>query len=489
MAHLSKVKHSSGDWHRVKSDAVAVGIYEDLKISRQFQGVNRELGRGLTNALAANLLKGKVGEVKIVVGKKGALAFVFGLGKKGQLNPETLRKAGGGVAKACVANKVKSVCFILPVDGKEAYMSQAVTEGLILGSYQFNEFRTTDEDPFEMETATVVGGNQKAVKKGVAIANGVCLARDLDNRPGNVATPTHLAENAQAIGKSGGMKVTVFEREKFTKMGMGALAGVASGTKIPPKFILMEYWGAKKSAKPVVLVGKGLTFDSGGISIKPANRMDEMKYDMCGSGVVLGVMKAIAALSPKMNIVGIIPSTENMSGDKAYRPGDILKAYNGKTIEILNTDAEGRLILADGLSYATKHYDPKYILDFATLTGAVVVALGHVASGIMGTDAELIKNIKASSVKTGEKVWEFPLWDEFLEQVKSKIADVKNVGASGQAGSIAGGAFLKAFVSDDIPWCHFDIAGTAWGDKNLPYLNKGTATGEVIRLVVDLIGI
>ena len=489
MAHLSKVKHSSGDWHRVKSDAVAVGIYEDLKISRQFQGVNRELGRGLTNALAANLLKGKAGEVKIVVGKKGALAFVFGLGKKGQLNPETLRKAGGGVAKSCVANKVKSVCFILPVNGKEAYMSQAVTEGLILGSYQFNEFRTTDEDPFEMETATVVGGNQKAVKKGVAIANGVCLARDLDNRPGNVATPTHLAENAQAIGKSGGMKVTVFEREKFTKMGMGALAGVASGTKIPPKFILMEYWGAKKSAKPVVLVGKGLTFDSGGISIKPANRMDEMKYDMCGSGVVLGVMKAIAALSPKINIVGIIPSTENMSGDKAYRPGDILKAYNGKTIEILNTDAEGRLILADGLSYATKHYDPKYILDFATLTGAVVVALGHVASGIMGTDAELIKNIKASSVKTGEKVWEFPLWDEYLEQVKSKIADVKNLGASGQAGSIAGGAFLKAFVGDDIPWCHFDIAGTAWGDKNLPYLNKGKATGEVIRLVVDLIGI
>lgn len=489
MSHLSKVKHSSGDWRKVKSDAVAVGIYEDLKISRQFQGVNRELGRGLTNALAANLLKGKAGEVKIVVGKKGALAFVFGLGKKGQLNPETLRKAGGGVAKACVANKVKSVCFILPVDGKEAYMSQAVTEGLILGSYQFNEFRTTDEDPFEMETATVVGGNQKAVKKGVAIANGVCLARDLDNRPGNVATPTHLAENAQAIGKSGGMKVTVFEREKFTKMGMGALAGVASGTKIPPKFILMEYWGAKKSAKPVVLVGKGLTFDSGGISIKPANRMDEMKYDMCGSGVVLGVMKAIAALSPKMNIVGIIPSTENMSGDKAYRPGDILKAYNGKTIEILNTDAEGRLILADGLSYATKHYDPKYILDFATLTGAVVVALGHVASGIMGTDAELIKNIKASSVKTGEKVWEFPLWDEYLEQVKSKIADVKNLGASGQAGSIAGGAFLKAFVGDDIPWCHFDIAGTAWGDKNLPYLNKGKATGEVIRLVVDLIGI
>ena len=188
-----------------------------------------------------------------------------------------------------------------------------------------------------------------------------------------------------------------------------------------------------------------------------------------------------------MNIIGIIPSTENMSGDKAYRPGDILKAYNGKTIEVLNTDAEGRLILADALSYASKHYDPEFILDFATLTGAVVVALGHVATGIMGTNKLLIDQIKSSSNITGEKVWEFPLWEEYLDQVKSKIADVKNIGAPGQAGSIAGGAFLNSFVKKDIPWCHFDIAGSAWGDKNLPYQNKGLATGEMIRLVIDLL--
>jgi leucyl aminopeptidase len=217
--------------------------------------------------------------------------------------------------------------------------------------------------------------------------------------------------------------------------------------------------------------------------------MDEMKYDMCGSGVVLGVMKAVAELKPKMNIIGIIPSTENMSGDKAYRPGDVLTAYNGKTIEVLNTDAEGRLILADALSYASKHYDPEYMIDFATLTGAVVVALGHVATGIMGTDGSLINAIKSSSKTTAEKVWEFPLWDEYLEQVKSKIADVKNMGAPMQAGSIAGGAFLEAFVDEDIPWCHFDIAGTAWGDRDLSYHNKGSATGEVIRLVVDLMGV
>ncbi len=306
---------------------------------------------------------------------------------------------------------------------------------------------------------------------------------------GNVATPSHLAENAKSIGKSANMKVTVFERDEFTKMGMGALSGVASGTEIPPKFIIIEYMGGPKSQKPKILVGKGLTFDSGGISIKPASKMDEMKYDMCGAGVVLGVMKTIFELKPKMNIVGIIPSTENMSGDKAYRPGDILKAYNGKTIEVLNTDAEGRLILADALSYASKHYDPEFILDFATLTGAVVVALGHVATGIMGTDESLIEKIKSSSEVTGEKVWEFPLWTEYLDQVKSKIADVKNLGAPGQAGSIAGGAFLNSFVQEDIPWCHFDIAGSAWGNKDLPYQENGLATGEMIRLVVDLIGI
>jgi leucyl aminopeptidase len=489
MAHLSKIKHSSGDWQKIKSHAVAVGIYDDLKISRQFQGVNRELGRGLSNMLAANLIKGKSGEVKTVVGKKGAIAFIFGLGNRGELNAETLRKAGGGVSKACNANKINSVSFLVPVDAKDDYMSQAAAEGLVLGSYQFNEFKTTDDDPFEMKDATIVGGNKKAVEKGTIIANGVCLARNVENRPGNIATPSHLAENAKAIGKAGGMKVTVFDREKFTKMGMGALAGVASGTEVPPKFIIMEYMGGPKKQKPKVLVGKGLTFDSGGISIKPAAKMDEMKYDMCGSGVVLGVMKAVSELKPKMNIIGIIPSTENMSGDKAYRPGDVLTAYNGKTIEVLNTDAEGRLILADALSYSSKHYDPEYMIDFATLTGAVVVALGHVATGIMGTDEALVDAIKSSSKTTGEKVWEFPLWDEYLEQVKSKIADVKNVGAPMQAGSIAGGAFLEAFVGEGIPWCHFDIAGTAWGDKDLPYQNKGTATGEVIRLVVDLLGI
>jgi len=488
MSYLSNIKHGSGDWRKNKTNAVAVGIYDNLTMSRQIQGVNRELGRGISNVLSANLIEGKIGEVKTVVGKKGRLAFVYGLGKTGDLNSETLRKAAAGVSKLCISNKVSTVSFIIPKEAKDNYFSQAVAEGLVLGSYQFNEFKSTDDKPFEMNSAIIIGGNKKSITKGAIIADGVCLARDLENRPGNISTPTHLADNAKAIGKSINMKVTVLERETFTKMGMGALAGVASGTDVPPKFIIMEYTAGPKTQKPKILVGKGLTFDSGGISIKQASKMDEMKYDMCGAGVVIGVMKIVSILKPKMNIVGIVPSTENMSGDKAYRPGDILKAYNGKTIEVLNTDAEGRLILADALSYASKHYDPEFILDFATLTGAVVVALGHIATGIMGTDNPLIEQIKSSSFTTGEKVWEFPLWAEYLDQVKSKIADVKNLGSPGQAGSIAGGAFLHSFVQEDIPWCHFDIAGSAWGNKNLPYQNKGLATGEMIRLVVDLLG-
>ncbi len=491
MAHLNTVEHTTKNWQSIKRDVIVVGLYDDLKLTRQFQQVNRVLGRALSNALSANMIKGKAGEVVDLVGKNGLRAFVVGLGKRRPLSVEALRQAGAAASKAAIQKKLGNLTFIVPLEARSVEQSQAVAEGLVLGSYQFLEFKTAenneDKKSFLLESATVVGGHKKGVEKGKIFGQSVCFARDVENRPGNIATPSHLAKQAQAIGKEGGMKVTVFDREKFTKMGMGALAGVAIGTDEPPKFIIMEYWGTDKTVKPKVLVGKGLTFDSGGISIKPAAKMDEMKFDMCGSGVVLGVMKAVAASKPKMNVVGIIPSTENLSGAKAYKPGDILKAYNGKTIEVLNTDAEGRLILADALSYASKHYKPEFILDFATLTGAVVIALGHIATGVMGTNEKLIDKVKESSARTGEKVWEFPLWEEYCDQVQSKIADVKNTGAARQAGTIAGGAFLKEFVGENIPWVHFDIAGTAWGDRDLPYHNKGQATGEVIRLVLDLL--
>jgi len=495
MAHLKTVSATTKTWSELSADVIAVGIFSGGKLTPMAKDVDEAVGGQLRSAIKGGDITGRAGETRIFFGKNYRLMAV-GLGEKRKLDLEQVRRASGTVARTAIRNKLAIVLMEDFAQDKEG-AAQAQAEGVILGSYQFLDYKTMNkDDQFLLKKVTVRSWDRAGLKKGAVIANAVCFARDLGNHPGNVTTPTKLAQEARKIGRRGRMGVWVFDRAKFTKMGMGALAGVAAGTDEPPKFIVMEYWGTKKSEAPKVLVGKGLTFDSGGISIKPASKMDEMKFDMCGSAVVLGTMHALADLRPAINVVGIVPSTENLSGAKAYKPGDILKAYNNKTIEVLNTDAEGRLILADALAYASKHYKPEYILDFATLTGAVIVALGHIATGIMGTDEKLIKKVKASSRVTAEKVWELPLWDDYCHQVRSKVADVKNIGAPMQAGSIAGGAFLKEFVKEGIPWCHFDIAGTAWADtettsqgkvKEKPYTPSG-ATGNVIRLVLDLIG-
>ncbi|MEE8335808.1 MAG: leucyl aminopeptidase [Candidatus Neomarinimicrobiota bacterium] len=491
MANLDKIKHSSADWRKIKRDVIAVGIYDDLRPTRQFQQVNQVLGRALSNALKAKMITGKKGEIVDLAGKKGLRAFVVSLGTRKQLSLEVFRQAGAAVSKMALGKKLGNITFLVPLEARSPEFSQALAEGLMLGSYQYLEHKTESEDDekkhFMLKSATLVGGRKSSVEKGSVFARSVCLARDISNRPANVATPSHLAQQAAIIGKKGNLKVTVFDRREFTDMGMGALAGVAQGSDEPPKFIILEYQGGEKDRKPIILVGKGLTFDSGGISLKPPANMDQMKFDMCGSSIVLGVMNAVAVLKPKINVVGIIPATENLNGGKAFKPGDILKAYNGKTIEILNTDAEGRLILADALAYACKHYDPAFIVDFATLTGAVLITLGNIATAVLGNNKKLMKKVKASAENTGEKVWELPLWDEYCKQVESKIADVKNMGSGRMAGTIAGAAFLKEFVDENIPWVHFDIAGTAWGERDLPYFNKGQATGVVIRLVLDLL--
>jgi len=483
MAHLSNVNLSNDQWNDTSADLIAVGVYEDKSLTSIAQDIDDSSDRVFSNAMKIGDIKGKNGESHLFyVNDKRIL--LLGLGKKEKFDPNTARLVAGMASRSAIKKKVSHIAIECFCDNDEE--SQALGEGIVLGSYQFLNHKTKDKGQFELTSAKVLGADNPNILKGASIADAVCLARDLGNHPGNFSTPSKLAATAKEIADEGGMNLTVFDREEFTEMGMGGLAGVAQGTDEPPKFIILEYMNGG-SEKPKVLVGKGLTFDSGGISIKPANKMDEMKFDMCGSTVVLGVFKALALLKPTLNVVGIIPATENLNGAKAYKPGDILKAYNGKTIEILNTDAEGRVILADGLSYASKHYDPEYILDFATLTGAVLVALGHIATGVMGTDEELMEKIKRASKSTGEKVWEFPLWPEFCKQVQSKIADVKNTGAPMQAGSIAGGAFLKEFVNDEIPWVHFDIAGTAWGAKEDSVNPGGSATGWGVRLVLDLL--
>ena len=482
MSHISKITVLDGSIKDADSELICIGIYRDQTMTPNGSELDQEFGGAISSAIEVGDVKGKSGEVNYFYINNRRLA-VIGLGKKENISEETVRLASGSAIRSSIDKKAGSVTIDCFCSGMES--CQSMGEGIVLGSYQFLDYKTKDKNKFEPTSVNVLGCNQDEINKGSAIGSSVCFARDLANHPGNISTPTHLAEAAKGITSTAGMKLTVYDRKEFTEMGMGGLAGVAQGTDEPPKFIIMEYNNGGDE-KPIVLVGKGLTFDSGGISIKPASKMDQMKYDMCGSTVVLGVFHALAALKPKLNVVGIIPSTENLVGAKAYKPGDILTAYNGKTIEVLNTDAEGRVILADGLSYASKHFDPEYIIDFATLTGAVVTSLGHIATGVMGTNNDLMKKVKESSKSSGEKVWELPLWSEYCKQVQSEIADVKNTGAPMQAGSIAGGAFLKEFVGKDIPWVHFDIAGTAWGAKPNSVNPKGSATGWGIRLVLDM---
>ncbi len=487
MGYLKSVKNSTSTFSKTQTDLFAVGVFEDLKLSEIGKEADKYLDGQISAAIKNKDIKGKSSETSLLYGKKKKI-LVVGLGDKKKFDEKAIRLAGGTVLKTAISKKLKTVAMeVFGGGGQGTSFSQALVEGIVLGSYQFITYKTQDKELFEVSSATVINGDTKAVLKGSIIASSVCFARDVQNHPGNVTTPTKLAHLAKEIASEGGMKLTVFDREKFTKLGMGAFAGVALGTGEPPKFILLEYKGGKSNEKPIALIGKGLTFDSGGISIKPSASMDEMKFDMCGGGLVLGVMKAVAQLKPKVNIVAAVPATENMSGEKAYKPGDILTAYNGKTIEVLNTDAEGRLILADALAYVSKHHEPQYMLDFATLTGAVVIALGHVATGVMGTDEKLVEKVKNSSKNTGERIWEFPLWDEYCEQIKSEIADIKNVGAARQAGSIAAGAFLKEFVGEGIPWVHFDIAGTAYNNKESSLTYKKGASGVIIRLVLDMI--
>ena len=482
MAHLKEINTTKNNWESVSEKVIAVGVYNDMSMSELAKKIDEKSGGSLKNILNISKTKNRIGEVNHFYLSDRQI-LILGLGKKGKLKPEKLRKIGATVSRFASSKKIDSFAIeaFFPEDN-----SNALAEGIILGSYQFLDFKTKINKYTLIKSVTMIGCEEKQIHEGVSIANAICFSRNVGNSPGNVATPSHLAKLAVNIAKEENLKTKVLDREEFTDLGMGGLAGVAQGSDEPPKFIVIEYNNGGEK-KPKIIVGKGLTFDSGGISIKPASKMDEMKYDMCGAAVVLGVFKAVSELKPKINLVGIIPSTENLSGAKAYKPGDILKAYNGKTIEVLNTDAEGRLILADALSYASKHYDPEFIIDFATLTGAVVVALGNIATGILGNNKPLLKKIKKASKTSGEKVWELPLWSEYCKQVKSTIADVKNMGVPGQAGTIAGAAFLKAFVKRDIPWAHFDIAGTAWGVKPSNINPKGSATGCGIRLVLDLI--
>jgi leucyl aminopeptidase len=365
---------------------------------------------------------------------------------------------------------------------------KAAVEGAALGGYSFSRYKTKSEDKNGIEEVEVLfppGSSIEIAQRVVADTQTLCEAvlfvRDLVSQPGNVSTPIYLAEKAMEMSADYGISCQVMERDVIEGNGMEALLAVAKGSRQPPRFIILEYMAAGAKVRPTVLVGKGITFDSGGISLKPREGMERMKDDMAGGAAVMGTLMAAAALKLPVNLVGLIPAAENLPGGEAYKPGDVVKSMSGQTIEIVNTDAEGRMVLCDALHYAQR-YRPAAIIDLATLTGACVVALGSVASGMMGNDEGLKKGIRGAADKCGERVWELPLWEEYAELMKSDIADMKNAGGP-EAGTISAAWFLQNFVGKSR-WVHLDIAGTAWMDKDRPYMPKG-ATGVGVRLLVE----
>ncbi len=417
--------------------------------------------------------------------------LLVGLGKPDEVDRAAMRRAAAVAGKRARSLGVPRAAFHLSAEGRgqvsHADAGQMIAEGLNQGAWQFSEMKRPAEDkkpPLERFDVLAHDGPadlSQGHKVGEAIGAGQTFARGLQVLPGNVATPTYVANVARELAQRHGFGITILDKAAIIKEKMGALMSVAQGSAEEPRFIAIEYKGS--DAPPVVLIGKGVTFDTGGISIKPAQNMEDMKYDMSGAAAVLGTFEMLGRLKPKVHVVGLIPSTENMPSGTAVKPGDVVTSHLGKTIEIINTDAEGRLILADALSYA-RRYDPAAVVDIATLTGAIVVALGHCASGVMGTDHKLVEEIRFAGDRADERVWPLPLWDDYRDLMKSDIADVKNSGGR-PAGSISAGWFLREFV-DGFPWAHLDIAGTAYSDREDATRVKGP-TGVGVRLFSEFV--
>lgn len=455
------------------------------------------LGGLLAQICADEEFKGNLGEMTTVytMGKLSAKRLIMiGLGKQETLNAQSVRRASAIAARH--AQKTGAHSIALALDGEtfgvsKAASAQAQTEGTLLGLYTFRKYQETSDNANRQGVTKITliadetskAEEEVAAQRGNAMATATNFARDLVNEPPNVLTPTELSKRASAMAKQFGLECEILDRPQMQELGMGGLLGVAQGSVEPPKFIILRYRGAPDSAdKGIALVGKGITFDTGGISLKPAERMHEMKGDMAGAAAVLAAIQAIAALKPTINVTALVPSTENMPSGSAYRPGDILRIMNGKTVEIVNTDAEGRLALADGLSYAVKEgLSP--IIDIATLTGGIVVALGSTMSGVFCNDTELCNEIIAAGQVAGEKFWPMPLDEEYVEQIKSEIADVKQTGGRG-ASAVTAAKILENFVGD-AQWAHLDVAGTTYVDSQKPHQESG-ATGFAVRTLAEL---
>jgi len=480
------------------TEALVACVFEDSDpVQGRIAEIDLAAGGLLRKLVQSGELTGKTLEFTLLhapAGLKAARLLLVGAGKRDQFNSATLRKLAGAALRHLKSRGVHKLVFVARENDATEDFAQALAEGAITADFETDKYKTDKKADKFVDSLVLAGystaeqsAGEKGLAKGAIIADAQNFARDLVNEPSNKLTPRILAEKAEAMAREAGLAVDILDDRKITELKMGALLSVAQGSIEPPRVIVITYTPANpRPGSPVIgLVGKAVTFDTGGISIKPSDGMEKMKYDMAGGATMLGVMRALAALKPNVKVICVVPATENMPGGRAQKPGDIQTAMSGKTIEVLNTDAEGRLILADAIHYA-KQLGVTHIVDAATLTGAIVVALANVNVGVFGgSDPSWTEKLLASAKAAGEKMWQMPMDDEYREFIKGSFADIQNIGSGKGGGSITGAWFIREFAGD-TPWVHLDIAGTAWNDDAKPWLAKGP-TGVSLRTLVHLV--
>lgn len=489
----------TGNFTEANVEALAVAVFKKEKASA---GILKELDQLVGGTLAALIkteeFKGEIGETALLrfvpKGKvKASRLMLIGVGDKAEYSSSDAAAVSGGATRFLRQRGIKSFALLLRCESPASEVAQNAMQGFITSQFELDKYKTKDKNDKSVDGFVICVEGARAselktgLERGQVIGESMNFTRDLANEPPNILHPTEMAKRAQAMAKQTGLKCEILDEAKMEKMGMGSLMSVSHGSGQPAKMIVLTYTPAKNTGKKgdlLALVGKGITFDTGGISIKPSEGMDAMKYDMSGGATVIGTMRAVAMLKPTVPVIGVVAAVENMPDGKASRPSDVVTAMNGKTVEILNTDAEGRLILADAVAYAEKQGATR-IVDMATLTGAVIIALGDLNTGIMGNDQAFVEEIISCGKEVGEDFWQLPVSKEYSKQIKSDIADIKNIGPRGKAGTIMGAVFIQEFV-DKAKWAHLDIAGTAWSDNAKAHQSKGP-TAVAIRTLLKLI--
>ena len=492
-------KGITGNFLEADAEALAVVVFKGEKASSNtLKELNKLTGVGISSIFKSEDFNGDKGQTALLrfapKGKVRARSLMLlGVGEQADYTAAEISAAAGAATRYLRTRNHKSFAFLPRSSGDAVMAAQCSAQGFATSQFELDKYKTQDKKDKSVNKIVVCvdgasqGDLDNGLRRGQVIGESMNFTRDLANEPPNILTPTEMANRAQRMAKETGLKVEILDEARMEKLGMGSLLSVSKGSEQPAKLIVLRYTPAKNTGAKgelLSLVGKGITFDTGGISLKPGEGMDAMKYDMSGGATVLGAMRAIALLKPSVPVLGVVAAVENMPDGKASRPSDVVTASNGKTIEILNTDAEGRLILADAVAYAEKQ-GATTIIDMATLTGAVIIALGDQNTGIMGNDQNLVDTIISVGKENGEGFWQLPVSKEYSKQIKSDIADIKNIGPRGKAGTIMGAVFIQEFV-DKAKWAHLDIAGTAWSDAAKPHMAKGP-TGVAIRTLVSLV--